>query len=26
VGRYGYRVADRAEGFAGDIQVLSQNQ
>lgn len=26
VGRYGYRVAERAEGFAGDIQVLAQNQ
>lgn len=26
VGRYGYRVAERAEGFAGDIAVLAQNQ
>jgi peptidoglycan hydrolase CwlO-like protein len=26
IGRYGYRVADRADGFAGDIQVLAQNQ
>ncbi len=26
VGRYGYRVADRADGFAADIAVLAQNQ
>lgn len=25
VGRYGYRVADRADGFAADIAVLAQN-